>query len=243
MVVPIDIELVALDASKASKRGDLIIVIDVLRATTSIIASLANGAKSVTSVETLKEVLQLHKKHPDYVLVGERGGFKPEGFDFGNSPVSLTRENIEGKNLIMSTTNGTKALVRSERSKWIAVGAFLNAEAVAKKSVEIAGKNEVGISFVLSGEKNHFALEDFICAGAITERFPKDAVELSDKTLGALLAFNGAKRDLLENIRRSKHAQALLKIGFRKDIEFACQLDLYNIVPFYQNGRIQINTA
>jgi len=241
MVVPIDVELVAQDARKASKKGDLIIVVDAVRATTSIITSLANGAKSVTPVQSLKEALQLHKEYPDYVLAGERNGVKPEGFDLDNSPLSLAKEIVKGKNLIMSTTNGTKALVQSKGSKWVTLGAFLNADAVAKKSVEIASDSKVGISFVLAGEEDHFALEDFICAGAIIERLPKNAVQLSDKALGALLAFKGAKQNLQENICKSKHAQDLIKIGFSKDIEFACQLNLYNVVPFYKNGVIQIS--
>jgi 2-phosphosulfolactate phosphatase len=241
MVVPVDVELVAQDASKASKRGDLIIVVDAVRATTSIITSLANGAKSVTPVQSLKEAFQLHKEYSDYILAGERNGIKPEGFDLDNSPLSLTKEIVKGKNLIMATTNGTKALVQSKGSKWVMLGAFLNADAVAKRSVEIAGENEVGISFVLAGEEGHFALEDFICAGAMIERLSKNAVQLSDKALGALLTFNGAKQNLQENICKSKHAQDLLKLGFSKDIEFACQLNIYNIVPFYQNGVIQIS--
>lgn len=240
MVVPVDVELVAQNADKASKRGDLVIVIDVVRATTSIITALSNGAKSVIPVQTVKEAMQLRRKHPDYLLAGEREGVKPKGFDLDNSPLSLTKENVEGKSLIMSTTNGTKALVRSKGSRWVLVGAFVNADAVARKSNEIASKNNVGISFVLAGQENHFALEDFICAGGIIDRLPKGAVEFSDKTLGALLAYNSAKHNLQENIRKSKHAQELLKIGFGKDIEFACQIDLYSIVPCYKNGVTQV---
>lgn len=234
------LELVAQDANKASKRGDLIIVIDIIRATTSIIASLANGAKSVVPIQTIKEAKLLRNKHTNYLLAGERNGVKPKGFDLDNSPLSLIKENVESKNLIITTTNGTKALVKSKRAKWVIVGAFVNADAVAKKSVEIASKNEVGISFVLAGQDNHFAVEDFICAGGIIERLPNNIVELSDKALGALLAFNGAKQTLQENIRKSKHAQELLKIGFSRDIEFACHMDFYNLVPFYHDGKITL---
>jgi 2-phosphosulfolactate phosphatase len=240
MVVRVDVELVAQDAGRAVKRGDLIIVIDVLRASTSIITSLANGIKSVTPTVTLREATRLHKEHADYVLIGEREGQKPRGFDFGNSPASLARERLRGKNIIMATTNGTKALVKSKESRWIAVAAFLNAQAVADKTLEISSENGTDVSFVLAGEKNRFSLEDFLCAGAITERFSKNRVALSDKTSAALLAFNGAKRNLLENVLRSKHAQALTKIGLSKDVEFSCQLDLYSIVPFYRNGKIRI---
>jgi Phosphosulfolactate phosphohydrolase and related enzymes len=238
MPVPIDVELVAKDACNATARGDLVIVIDLVRATTCIITAIANGARSITPVCTLKQAKYLRSEHPAYVLAGERNGVKPSGFDLDNSPLTLTRENVDGKNLIMSTTNGTNALVQSEGADWIIVGAFVNASATAKASLEIACKNKIGVSFVLAGQKNRFALEDFICAGGIITRFPEDAVELSDKALSAMLAFEGAEHDLPASIRRSGHAQELIKIGLGRDIEFACQIDLYRIVPFYRNGVI-----
>jgi 2-phosphosulfolactate phosphatase len=239
MVVRIGIELAAKDAYKAAGRGDVIIVIDVLRATTSIVTLLASGAKSVTPVATIKEATELHKKHLDYVLVGERENHKPEGFDLGNSPAMLARELLQERDIILTTTNGTKALIKSKESRWVAVGAFLNAQAVAGKTMEISSKNGIGLSFVLAGEKNHFSLEDFLCAGAITERFQKNAVELSDKTMAALLAFKAAKHNLLESVENSEHGQDLAKMGFSKDIEFSCQLDIYGTVPFYRNGKAE----
>jgi 2-phosphosulfolactate phosphatase len=239
MVVHVDLEFVARDKSKAVKRGNLIIVIDVLRASTSIIVALAKGAKSVIPTTTLREAYQLHKKYPDYVLVGERGGCKPRGFDIGNSPVALAADHIRGKNLIITTTNGTKALAKSKGSRWVLIGAFLNAEAIAKKATEISKKSGGGISFVLAGEKNHFSLEDFICAGAIAEGFPENMIELSDKATAALLAFREAKSNLFENVKKSEHAKNLTKLGLGKDIEFSCQLSIYETIPFYRDGKIQ----
>jgi 2-phosphosulfolactate phosphatase len=239
MPVPVDVEFVAKDAKNASNRGDLVIVVDLVRATTCIITALANGAKSIIPVCSLKEAKQQRKMHPDYVLAGERNGVKPAGFDLDNSPLTLTRENVAGKHLIMSTTNGTNALVQSKTAKCVLAGAFVNASAAAKVSLEIACKQKIGISFVLAGQKNRFALEDFICAGGIIKRFPAGTVELSDKALSALLAYEGAKYDLQANILRSTHAQTLIKIGLGRDIEFACQTDLYGIVPFYKNGEIK----
>ena len=110
MVIDVDLEFAPRSMSRAVERGDLVIVIDALRSSTSIVVALANGAKSVIPTASLKEAYQLHKQHPDYVLVGERNGFKPRDFDFGNSPADLARENFQGKNLIITTTNGTKAL-------------------------------------------------------------------------------------------------------------------------------------
>jgi 2-phosphosulfolactate phosphatase len=240
MVVNVELECAARDASRAVERGDLIIVIDVLRASTSIIVALAKGAKSVIPTTTLREAYQLHIEHPAHILVGEREGSKPRGFNVGNSPAALATERFQGKNLIITTTNGTRALVRSRGSKWVLIGAFLNAEAVAKKAAEISGKNRRGIFFVLAGEKNHFSLEDFLCAGAIAESFPKNMVDLSDKTTAALLAFHEAENNLFENVEKSEHARNLTKLGFRRDIEFSCQLSIYGTVPFYRNGKIRI---
>jgi 2-phosphosulfolactate phosphatase len=237
MSIPVDIKIVAQNANDTMKR-DLVMVIDVIRATTSIIAAIANGARSVIPVITIREAKRLHREL-SYILAGERKGLKPKGFDLDNSPFSLTVENVAGKNLIMTTTNGTKALVHSKKSKWVMVGAFLNASAVARKSVELAIRNKVGLSFVLAGQDKHFALEDFICAGGIIERLPTDRTMLSDKALGALFAFEGAKNRLQESIGKSKHAQDLQRIGFGRDIEFACQIDRYDVVPFYRNGQIR----
>jgi 2-phosphosulfolactate phosphatase len=238
-VVPVEIELVAKDASRAARRRDLIIVIDVLRATTSIVTLLAQGAMSIVPVATVREAIEIHKDHSDYLLVGERQDHKPEGFDFGNSPTELAEENLQKKNIVLTTTNGTKALANSKEARWIAIGAFLNAQALAQKAVEISSREGIGLSFVLAGEKNCFSLEDFLCAGAITERFARNAVELSDKATAALLAFKGARKNLLETVQKSRHGQDLISAGFRKDIEFACQLDVYDLVPFYKNGKVK----
>jgi len=135
---------------------------------------------------------------------------------------------------------GTKALVGSKKSEWVLLGGFVNASSVAKESMKIASKKKVGISFVLAGQKNNFALEDFICAGGILKSFPKGKIVLSDKALGAILAFNGSKQNLQQNISKSKHSQELLKIGFAKDIEYACQVDIYKVVPIYQNRTISL---
>jgi 2-phosphosulfolactate phosphatase len=240
MVAEVSLEFIAKDAGKAVNRGDLVVVIDVLRTTTSIVTALANGAKSVIPTETLKEAYRLHRKHPDYVLVGERNGRKPEGFDFGNSPQELASEQVHGKDLIITTTNGTKALIGSKQAKWVLSGAFLNAGAIAKKAVEISDKEQVGISFVLAGEEDRFSLEDFICAGAIIERFRGNYAHFSDEILGALLAFKQIKSNLYENIAKGEHARHLIELGFRRDIEFSCQIDVYTVIPLYANGRIGI---
>jgi 2-phosphosulfolactate phosphatase len=240
MVVNVDLESVPRGISEVIKPESLVIVIDVLRSTTSIVVALANGAKSVVPVTSLKEAYELHKEHPDYILVGERDGCKPRGFYNGNSPAQLAVENFQGKNIIITTTNGTKALDKSNRCEWVFIGAFLNARAIAKKALEISDVNRIDITFVLAGEKNRFSLEDFICAGAISAKFPQKKVNLSDESRAALLAFCEAKNDLFENIEKGEHARFLIKRGFKDDVEFSCRIDSCEITPFYQNRKIQI---
>jgi 2-phosphosulfolactate phosphatase len=238
MVVQINLEFAAKDANSAVKRGDLIIVIDVLRCSTSIINALANGAKSVVPTITLREAYALHSQDPDFLLAGERKGCRPKGFDLGNSPSEFISQRVCGKNLIMTTTSGTMALVKSREAKWVLVGAFLNAASVARKAAQIAEDEETNVSLVLSGERGQFSLEDFICAGAIAESLSTSNVHCCDEALAALLAFKQAKNSLCENIMTAQHARHLAKLGFKKDVEFSCQLDILSTIPIYRDGKI-----
>jgi 2-phosphosulfolactate phosphatase len=238
-MIEVSLEFIASDAGKAVSRGDLVIVIDVLRTTTTIISAISCGAKSIIPTETLKEAYQLHKRHPNYLLVGERNGRRPRGFDFGNSPQELTSKEIRGKDLIITTTNGTKALTGSKQAKWVLSGAFLNTGAVAKKAVEISDEQQVGVSFVLAGEEDRFSFEDFVCAGAIVERFPRSHAYLLDETLAAMVAFKQIRSNLYENIAKGEHAKRLIELGLRRDIEFSCQIDIHDVIPLYANGRIR----
>ena len=237
-LLALNIEWTTRDADRAVERGDLIIVIDVLRSGTSIINALANGVKAIIPTKTLKEAYKLKRQHPCYLLAGERRGHKPKGFDFGNSPREFTSKKVNGKNVILTTTSGTMALTRAQDAELVFVGTFLNAGAMAKKAVETAEKKHVNVSIVLAGDKGHFSLEDFICAGAMAKRFKKREVHFSDKALAALLAFKQTKDNLYGNIMDAEHAKHLIKLGFRRDIEFACQLNMYKIIPIYKDGKI-----
>lgn len=240
MSARVDVEFAAKDAPKAVNRGDLIIAVDVLRSSSSIVNALANGAKAVIPTETLKEAYELHEQHPDYLLAGERKGRKPKGFDLGNSPLEFVRDVVGGKTVSMTTTSGTAALVRCRKAEHVLVGAFLNVEAVAGKTAEIAQRKGLNISFVLAGEKGLFSLEDFLCAGAIASKFPSSGLELSDKTLAAVFAFEHVKDALSEYVVKSRHARHLVELGFERDVVFSCGLDRFGIVPFYQRGKVTL---
>lgn len=236
MAIKVDLEFWARDADKAVKRGDIIIMIDVLRSGTSILNAFANGAKTLIPVASLKEACGLRRQNPEYVLAGERGGYKPKGFDLGNSPAEFTPEMVSGKSLVMTTTSGTSALVRSQRAKWVLIGAFLNARATAGEAEEIATRERVGVSFVLAGDEGRFSLEDFLCAGGIAERFTEEKVCFSDKAEAAFLSFKQVEKDLCESLKKTEHAKHLMTLGLKRDIDFSCQLDTLRIVPVCMHG-------
>jgi 2-phosphosulfolactate phosphatase len=241
VIIQVDLEFRARDSRNAVGRGDLIIVIDVLRSGTSILNALTNGAQAAVPVMTLEEAYKLHGKHPEYLLAGERGGHKPVGFDLGNSPLEFTRERVGGKTLIITTTSGTAALVKSKAAKWILVGGFLNALTTARKAEEIAARETIGVSFVLSGEKGKFSLEDFLCAGAIANGFATGKFHFSDKVQAALLAFKQAEHDLTGSVMKAKHAEHLVQLGFKGDVDFSCNLNVFRTVPMYADGKITLH--
>ncbi|MBW8382238.1 MAG: 2-phosphosulfolactate phosphatase, partial [Youngiibacter sp.] len=115
-------------------KGKTVIVVDTLRATTVIITSLVNGAKSVVPVSTVEDALSIMKRMENAVLGGERKAKKIEGFNFSNSPLEYSKEAISGKNVILTTTNGTKAISRSKDGARVLIGALVNAKAVARKA-------------------------------------------------------------------------------------------------------------
>jgi 2-phosphosulfolactate phosphatase len=236
----VDLELLARDAGKAVGRGDLIIVIDVLRSGTSILNALTNGAQAALPAMTLEEAYKLRSKHPEYLLAGERGGHKPKGFDLGNSPLEFTPERVEGKTFVITTTSGTAALVRSRAAKWVLVGVFLNALVAARKAEQIAERERIGVSVVLSGEKGRFSLEDFLCAGAIANSFATGRARFSDKVQAALLAFKQAENDLTGNVMKAKHAEHLVQQGFKADVDFSCSLNAFRTVPMYADGKLTL---
>ena len=240
MHIKVKLEFKAKDAGKAVERGDLIVVIDVLRCSSSILNAFANGAEAVMPAETLREAYKIRRDHPEFLLAGERDGLKPRGFDFGNSPLEFEAEKVKGKTLVFSTTSGTLALTCSKVAKWVLIGGFLNADAVAGKALETAEKGDLDVSLVLSGTKGHFSLEDFVCAGALVEGLHKEKVETSDAALASLLAFKQTKNRLYESIIRGTHARHLVDLGFKRDIEFSCQLNLFTIIPAYKGGVIRL---
>jgi 2-phosphosulfolactate phosphatase len=229
--ISVDLAFARKDILRASEEGKVIVVIDVLRATSTIITALSNGARAVIPAETLREARILWKRYPGSLLAGERSGLKPRGFHLGNSPLEFRREIVEGKTIILSTTSGTRTIGATKASSHTLLAAFLNASAAAERALQIAGEEGVGITLAPSGLRQSFSLEDFLCAGAIAFKLQEAKVEFSDFALGALLAFQGLRQPLDRYIWDCYHAKELRKKGFDADVRFCSRLDLFRKVP------------
>lgn len=236
--VPIDLRFTARDIAKAVQRRDLIIVIDVLRCSSTIATALTNAAKGLIPTRTVKEARRLHKRHPEFILAGERKGVRPRGFDCGNSPLEFSPQKVKGKHIILTTTSGTKAIISSRDAEHVFIGAFLNARAVAEVVSKIAEQEKTGVSLVSAGTNGNFSLEDFVCAGAIARYLPTGKVEYSDAVSAALLAFQRVHKSLYGVIKFGSHARRLKSLGFKDDVKFCCQLNAFQIVPFLKGEKI-----
>lgn len=234
----INLELYARDAYKAVARGDVVIVIDVLRCSSTIVTALANGARELIPVPTVKAARALRDAHGDLVLAGERRGVKPHGFTFGNSPREFTVDAVAGRRIVITTTSGTNAIVRSHGARAVLIGALLNVNAAAKAAEDLADRQKRGVSLVLSGKKGQFSLEDFLCAGAFVERLRRGETWCADAAQAAHWAYRQSKDDLFEAISRGNHAQYLSSIGLKDDVAFCCQRDTSRIVPRLVAGRV-----
>ncbi len=237
MFLRVGLELYARDAGRAVVRGDVVVVIDVLRASSSVIVVLARGAAGVIPVKTVKEARKIAAHHSELILAGERRGVRPPGFDYGNSPAAFSRLDLDGKRLILTTTSGTAAVSRACGAKHVLIGAFLNARSVAEAASTMAGEEDCGVTLALAGERGGFSLEDFLGAGAIASYFPEDAA-FSDAVQAALLAYRGAEDSLLDTVKRGSHGRDLISIGFAEDVELCAQLDRYPVVPRLKDGVI-----
>jgi 2-phosphosulfolactate phosphatase len=224
---------------QASLNGDILIVIDVLRFTSSIVTGLAAGVKQFIPVTTLKKARNIHKRNRNYLLAGERKGLKPKDFHFGNSPIEYKKSNLKGKSIVISTTNGTKTIEYCKKSKLLLIASFLNAHALSTYIADYLPMEE-NISIILSSKSDTIFLEDFICAGLLVSNILHltSKQDLNDDAILAKLAWSSAKDELEKTIRQGHHASYLESIGFKEDVKFCINRDIYDLVPFVKGNKI-----
>ncbi len=236
----VSVELAARSGRQAVMRGDVVVVIDVLRCTSSIITALHNGAWCVLPVRTVNEARRIYRENPGYILAGERGGLKPRGFTLGNSPRAFTKDRVEGSTIVMTTTSGTRALTNVRGSRWVLIGALLNARAVAEAAYRASAEEGRGISLVLAGTRGQFSLEDFLGAGAIVDGLPPTSRDCSDAAAAAYLAFTATRDSLTTTLQGGVHGKTLQRLGLGDDVVFCSRLNHYAVVPRLWDTTIQL---
>lgn len=211
-----------------------VVAIDVLRATTAICAAFDNGAEKMIPVSTVEEAIEYKKK--GYMVGAERNGQIVEGFDFGNSPYSYMGENIKGKTLVLTTTNGTKAINRAAKTHEVYVGALVNLNAIIKLFID----EPVDVLLLASGWQGKFNLEDSICAGAITEALLDSGKYMSDEdsTIAALFLYKKAKDNYFGFLKASSHRRRLRNLNLNEDIKYCLTPNLTDVIPVYQDGAL-----
>lgn len=235
--IKIHVETAWTAMNKAIQREDIVVVVDVLRASTTVVNAFANGAERVYPVETIREARAMKKENPEILLCGERGGLRPFGFDLGNSPLEYSPELIRGRWIVMTTTDGTKAMNRARATQRpVLVGACINSAAVATRAFELACNLGSGVSIVAVGRKGDFSLEDFLCAGLIARKLPEDRCDCSDAALAAISLIEDENERFLTLFNGSSHAGELKEIGLGRDVAFASDIDRFRIVPVLNRG-------
>ena len=222
-------------ADVPEKDSDVAVVIDVLRATTTISWALNNGADSIqvfADLDLLKETA--FQWDPDKrLMLAERGGKKIKGFDLGNSPLSVSKETVYGRRLFMSTTNGTKSLQKVQNVDYLFAMALPNRKAVAERIMSLNKKN---VLILGSGWEGSYSLEDSLAAGALAcymeQNFGSRINIANDELQASLALWNFWKNDILKCLKTATHGKRLTSLGdYEDDFKCCSELDCLDIVP------------
>ncbi len=194
-------------------------VIDVIRATSTIVTALAQGAWGIQPVAYVDDAFALKALDPEVILAGERGGQALPGFDLGNSPEDFTTECVQGRRIILTTTNGTQALAACTGARLVVTASLLNLAAVATRLLEVGPPWII----VCAGCDGEFGVDDALVAGALAEALDQDHAFIS--------LYRSVRRDLTATLLGSSAGRELQKVGLEKDVPFCAKLNLFPIVP------------
>jgi 2-phosphosulfolactate phosphatase len=213
-------------------RGTVVVVADILRATSSITTALAHGVEAIRPVETLAECLELIEQ--GYIGAAERGGQKVDGFDLGNSPIDYMQDRLHGQRIAMTTTNGTMAIARTRDANQVIVGSFLNYGPV----VNYLKNLPYDVLLVCAGWKGKVNMEDTLFAGAVLDGLHGVFEMDGDAARAALHLYRKARKDLFGFLQGASHVERLLHLGLENDIRFCLEFDKYPIVPVLKQDHL-----
>jgi 2-phosphosulfolactate phosphatase len=216
-------------------KGKLVVVVDIFRATSTMVAALAHGVTEILPFADLESCRAMQGQ--GYLIAGERDGLTAPGFELGNSPVAFLEGNYAGKKLAMTTTNGTLALDKSKGAAEILIGAFPNLQATASY---IQSRN-LDVLIHCAGWKGRFNLEDSLYAGALVQALSGSHANQEDGALAMSSLFAQASGNLADYLAQASHAKRLQNHGIEADIDFCLSLNLYDqVIGLTQKGELRI---
>ena len=208
----------------------IVVVIDILRATSAMCTAFHYGVDKIIPVATIEEAAEYKKK--GFLVGAERNGIALEGFDFGNSPFSYTTEKIKGQTIVVSTTNGTQAIDAARKAYKVVIGAFTNITALCDW-LKLQNRN---VLLLCSGWKNRFNLEDTLFAGAVADILFKEEglFKSGDDALTASFLYQAAKKNPYKYLRNSSHTERIAALGLKNDVRYCFTLDQTTIIPILE---------
>ncbi len=214
------------------QKDSIVVVIDVLRATSAICTAFHHGASKMIPIATVEEAWEYKKK--GFMVGAERDAIPVEGFDFGNSPYSYMGECVKGQTIVITTTNGTQAIEAAKNAYKVVIGAFVNISALCSY-LEKENRNVV---LLCSGWKNKFNLEDTLFAGAVVSKLTAHNAfkASSDAALAAKFLYENAKENPITFLRNASHKERLAKLNLKNDIKYCLQFDVTTKIPVLKNG-------
>jgi len=225
-------------------RDKNVLVLDVLRASSTITVALNNGAREIIPVASIESAVKISGSLFGEVTLrgGERNGKIIEGFNLGNSPSEYSEAAVKGKSIIYCTTNGSVAMAKSRYARTLIIGSFLNLTTVVNF---IQGENK-DFLFICAGRLNtigYFSLEDAVCAGMMIQRLKKfESLELnlSDSAKAAYALYKSFGRSILKMLKTSEHGKYLIEIGFADDLKICAAVDSVPVLPVQIENKIKL---
>ncbi|HAV23061.1 MAG: hypothetical protein A2X67_06790 [Ignavibacteria bacterium GWA2_55_11] len=240
----IDVSFSSNHLDELQLRDRNVVVVDVLRASTTVATALANGSREIIPVASIESAVKISGSLFGEVTLrgGERNGKIIEGFNLGNSPREYTEATVRGKSIIFCTTNGSVAMSRSRYARRLVVGGFVNMSAV----VNFIKEEQSDFLIICAGKSNglrSFSIEDAVCAGMMISELTKDKgqdVELTDSSRAAIALFKTFGRSILKMLKTSDHGQYLEEIGMGEDLKICAEIDSIPVLPFQQGTVIKL---
>ncbi len=214
--------------------NSIVVIIDILRATSAICTAFEHGAEKIIPVATVEEAREWKKK--GFMAGAERDAITVEGFDFGNSPFSYMNDSVKGKTIVITTTNGTQAIEVAKDAYKVVIGSFLNITALSQWLC----KEKKDVLLLCSGWKNKFNLEDALFAGAMTEALTSltEDFKLGDACLALKYLYQQAKTEPTKFLSHASHKERLARLNLKKDIKYCLTPDQTTVIPVLMNGEL-----